>query len=221
MGQHRLCVRCVCACVRVCARAVSVCASLKSNACLDRTCVFEYRARTTRRLRVGAWMAQCDSSTTRGSSRGRSAKTTNSTVRAKKLTKKENTAVGRKEQFVLGGGGGGFHVLSSWRTFYHPFGFPFLITHCPPLPPFLPPFLLHHPFPSTLCCCCCCCADHKKPVRSLAFSPDGTLLYTACDDGYVKVFDTRAPKIVASLTGHASWVLSVDASCDGEHIVTG
>ncbi|EGD72761.1 hypothetical protein PTSG_04491 [Salpingoeca rosetta] len=63
--------------------------------------------------------------------------------------------------------------------------------------------------------------DHSKPVRGLSFSPDGSLLYTACDDGYIKMFDVRSGKIAGSLSGHSSWVLCVDASIDGEHIVTG
>eukprot|EP01147_Barroeca_monosierra_P000611 gene611-3921_t len=63
--------------------------------------------------------------------------------------------------------------------------------------------------------------SHNKPVRGIVFSPNSSVLYTACDDGYINMFDVRSGKVITSLTGHSSWVLAVDASCDDEHIVTG
>jgi WD repeat-containing protein 61 len=63
------------------------------------------------------------------------------------------------------------------------------------------------------------------PVRSVKFSPSGRILYTASDDGRVLFYDTSAltshSASIASLIGHASWVLTVDASPDEVHIATG
>jgi WD repeat-containing protein 61 len=64
---------------------------------------------------------------------------------------------------------------------------------------------------------------HTMPVRSLCFSPDqkSNLLFTACDDGTIKIFDTREAGHVGTITGHASWVLSVACSPDGTQLASG
>lgn len=61
------------------------------------------------------------------------------------------------------------------------------------------------------------------PVRSLSFAPDerAQLLFTACDDGLIKVFDVREPGHVGTMSGHASWVLSVACRPDGSQLATG
>ena len=61
------------------------------------------------------------------------------------------------------------------------------------------------------------------PVRSLCFAPDerAQLLFTASDDGLVKVFDVREPGHVGTMSEHASWVLSVACHPDGTQIATG
>lgn len=64
---------------------------------------------------------------------------------------------------------------------------------------------------------------HEMPVRSICFSPDprSQQLFSASDDGTVKMFDAREGRHVGSVTGHASWVLSVECSPDGTSIATG
>ncbi|KAG0466691.1 hypothetical protein HPP92_018271 [Vanilla planifolia] len=63
---------------------------------------------------------------------------------------------------------------------------------------------------------------HFMPVRSLVYSPlDPRVLFSACDDTHVHMYDAEGKNLVASMSGHASWVLSVDASPDGAAIATG
>ena len=59
------------------------------------------------------------------------------------------------------------------------------------------------------------------PIRSLSFSPDSSQLLTACDDGYIKQLSETDGSQIASYSGHASWVLAVDWSPDGQHFATG
>ncbi|XP_072976112.1 WD repeat-containing protein VIP3 [Typha angustifolia] len=63
---------------------------------------------------------------------------------------------------------------------------------------------------------------HHMPVRSLVFSPvDSRVLFTACDDTHVHMYDAEGKSLVGAMSGHVSWVLSVDASPDGAAIATG
>ncbi|XWS26643.1 hypothetical protein CRYUN_Cryun26dG0048400 [Craigia yunnanensis] len=64
---------------------------------------------------------------------------------------------------------------------------------------------------------------HYMPVRSLVFSPepDSRKLYSASDDGHVHIYDAEGKALIGAMSGHASWVLSVDVSPDGEAIATG
>lgn len=62
------------------------------------------------------------------------------------------------------------------------------------------------------------------PVRSLVYSPayqDQRVLFSASDDGYVHVYDADGKTLITSMSGHASWVLSVDVSHDGTALATG
>jgi WD repeat-containing protein 61 len=59
------------------------------------------------------------------------------------------------------------------------------------------------------------------PVRSLAWLPDSETLLTACDDGYVSLFDAEHGALIEELKGHSSWVLSVAAAPDGGCFATG
>ena len=54
---------------------------------------------------------------------------------------------------------------------------------------------------------------HAMPCRALVFTPDSNLLVTASDDKYVKIHDVAsAASLVATMPGHESWVLALDAS---------
>jgi len=52
------------------------------------------------------------------------------------------------------------------------------------------------------------------PVRAVAFSSDGSQVATACDDGFVRLFDSRHAELVAAFEGHKGWALSVDWGAD-------
>ncbi|XP_031093569.1 WD repeat-containing protein VIP3 [Ipomoea triloba] len=65
---------------------------------------------------------------------------------------------------------------------------------------------------------------HCMPVRSLVFSPslhDARVLFSASDDGHVHMYDAEGKALIMPLSGHSSWVLSVDVSPDGGAIATG
>ncbi|KAJ6832510.1 WD repeat-containing protein VIP3 [Iris pallida] len=63
---------------------------------------------------------------------------------------------------------------------------------------------------------------HYMPVRSMVYSPvDPRVLFTACDDSHVHMYDAEGKSLVGAMSGHASWVLSIDASPDGSAIATG
>lgn len=73
-------------------------------------------------------------------------------------------------------------------------------------------------------------SGHATCVRSLAWSADSQLLMSASDDKRLVLYDTRNSSVsatnssvgvVASFTGHASWVLAVDMSPDGRLAASG
>jgi len=51
---------------------------------------------------------------------------------------------------------------------------------------------------------------HAKAVRAVRFSGDGHQIITASDDGCINVRDTEKGSVVASITGHESWVCALD-----------
>jgi WD repeat-containing protein 61 len=61
---------------------------------------------------------------------------------------------------------------------------------------------------------------HALPIRSVAFSPDGNLLYTASDDRHVSVYDTTSGTLVNSFS-QSGMAMSVDTSPDHRHFVVG
>ena len=61
---------------------------------------------------------------------------------------------------------------------------------------------------------------HRLPARSVKFSPDGHLVYSASDDRQVCVYDTLSGTIVNQFS-HAGMALSVDASQDHRHFCVG
>eukprot|EP00250_Pteridium_aquilinum_P028251 c36847_g1_i1 orf=109-1074(+) len=63
---------------------------------------------------------------------------------------------------------------------------------------------------------------HNMPVRSLVFSPvDPYVLFTASDDKHVRMYDAKNNGLICAMSGHGSWVLSVDASPEGSALATG
>lgn len=63
-------------------------------------------------------------------------------------------------------------------------------------------------------------AAHALPIRQLAFSPDGTLIYACSDDRHVTVFDIKSQSNVGSFS-HPGMALSVDAAPDERHFLVG
>ncbi|KAF6164763.1 hypothetical protein GIB67_041015 [Kingdonia uniflora] len=63
---------------------------------------------------------------------------------------------------------------------------------------------------------------HFMPVRSLAYSPvDSRVLFSASDDAHVHMYDAEGKTMIGAMSGHASWVLSLDVSPDGAALATG
>ncbi|KAI9872416.1 MAG: hypothetical protein M1830_001637 [Pleopsidium flavum] len=60
-----------------------------------------------------------------------------------------------------------------------------------------------------------------KPVRAVAFSPGGKLLAATGDSRIIAIYDVSSGEQVASLTGHAAWVFSLDWSDTGEFLLSG
>ena len=60
-----------------------------------------------------------------------------------------------------------------------------------------------------------------ESFRSVAFSPDGTMLALGTYDGKIKLWDTAAGTTTATLEGHRSTVYSMAFSPDGSQLVSG
>jgi tetratricopeptide (TPR) repeat protein len=59
-----------------------------------------------------------------------------------------------------------------------------------------------------------------RPVSSASFSPDGTRIVTASQDGTARVWDAKTGAEALTLQGHTGWVQSASFSPDGTRIVT-
>ncbi|HZN66279.1 MAG TPA: WD40 repeat domain-containing protein [Tepidisphaeraceae bacterium] len=61
---------------------------------------------------------------------------------------------------------------------------------------------------------------HKDGVHALDFSPDGTRIVTASQDGTAGVWETETGKQIHSLVGHQGAVYGAAFSADGERVAT-
>jgi WD repeat-containing protein 61 len=61
---------------------------------------------------------------------------------------------------------------------------------------------------------------HAVPIRSVCFSPDGDLLYTASDDRHVSIYSINTGTLVNSFS-HPGMVFSVDSSPNKRHFAVG
>ncbi|KAL2759744.1 hypothetical protein ACRALDRAFT_1079261 [Sodiomyces alcalophilus JCM 7366] len=60
-----------------------------------------------------------------------------------------------------------------------------------------------------------------KPVRAVAFSPGSTRLAAAGDASVIALYDMKHGEHVGNLTGHASWITSLDWNDTGEYLLSG
>ena len=61
---------------------------------------------------------------------------------------------------------------------------------------------------------------HSQPIRAVAWSPDGTHLATAGEEGIAKVWDTDSAKEILVLAGHTNKIIGVAWSRDGRYLAT-
>ncbi|PHH60529.1 hypothetical protein CDD81_1576 [Ophiocordyceps australis] len=64
-------------------------------------------------------------------------------------------------------------------------------------------------------------AGLAKPVRSVCISPASSRLAAAGDAGIIALYDMKHGEHVANLTGHSSWITSMDWSDTGEYLLSG
>jgi len=63
---------------------------------------------------------------------------------------------------------------------------------------------------------------HAMTVRSISFSQNSDILFSASDDTQIKMFDVKNNfTSIGSFTGHSSWVLSVNPNPNGNTFATG
>lgn len=60
-----------------------------------------------------------------------------------------------------------------------------------------------------------------KPIRAVRFSPANKYLAAAGDARIIALYDTQSGEQIANLTGHGSWIMSVDWNWSGEYLLSG
>ncbi|KAM3466469.1 hypothetical protein MY5147_000558 [Beauveria neobassiana] len=60
-----------------------------------------------------------------------------------------------------------------------------------------------------------------KPVRAVAFSPGNTRLAAAGDAGIIALYDMKHGEHIGNLTGHSSWITTIDWNDTGEYLLSG
>jgi len=61
---------------------------------------------------------------------------------------------------------------------------------------------------------------HTRPVKALAWSPDGNYIASGGDDKTIQVWEAATARHVATYSGHASWIRALGWSPDGNSIVS-
>jgi WD40 repeat protein len=64
-------------------------------------------------------------------------------------------------------------------------------------------------------------AAHERTIRSMAFSPDGTMLATAGNDQTVRIWNVSSRESTASFTDHFQSIGTLSFSADGKYLVSG
>lgn len=59
------------------------------------------------------------------------------------------------------------------------------------------------------------------PVRCVRFSPGNSLLAACGDAKIIALYDVASGEQVANLTGHSSWIMSLDWNVSGEYLLSG
>ena len=64
-------------------------------------------------------------------------------------------------------------------------------------------------------------SNERYDVNGLCFSPDGQLLMSAYQDGYIRIWNIRDGSISKKIKAHNGWVRGIDCSPDGEMVASG